>query len=515
MIQDGVSSEKESVPVALAAHEDARQLVRLIQCTQCSRPFRCPVTLPCGNSICKECLPKAHEREHISYPDLPGRRHGIKCPFQDCQLEHPSSDCSIDVVLTKTMESIAEVMARHSAHISINPAVVEEVQCDQAVDPQAVPRQPKVHELSGARLVATYTLAAQGLLDRSTEVAYPMNVAETESAKALDINVLQDVIESTQKEVDCQVCYGIMLDPLTTYCGHTLCRKCMARVLDHSQHCPVCRRSLAIPASLFRQPSNKTLVSLLNGLCPELIIARAEAVALDERGGEGSLSVPLFVCTLGFPGQPTFLRIFEPRYRLMLRRALEGNHEFGMLMYNRYGEPQGDLGAVHFYQYGTMLKIMHAQTLSDGTSLVESRGLYRFRVKRHATVDGYSIGDVERIDDVSTTEEERIEAEETALPSPAEEDAAAQISQMSTQALHDLGQDFITRMQGRSATWLQQRVLDVHGQPPEDPALFPYWFASVLPISEEEKYKLLSTKTVRERLKITATWIRRIETQRW
>ena len=68
-----------------------------------------------------------------------------------------------------------------------------------------------------------------------------------------------------------------MLDPVTTYCGHTLCRKCMARVLDHSLHCPVCRRGLAIAPSLTRQSSNKTLVALLNALCPETIAARAEA----------------------------------------------------------------------------------------------------------------------------------------------------------------------------------------------------------------------------------------------
>ncbi|KAK4541159.1 hypothetical protein LTR36_008233 [Oleoguttula mirabilis] len=357
-------------------------------------------------------------------------------------------------------------------------------------------------------------LAAQGKLGYHVELDYQAASGLSERERALDDTVLSELLESTHREVDCQVCYNLMLDPVTTYCGHTLCRKCLARVLDHTHHCPVCRRGMAIPP-LQQTRSNVTLVKLLNGLCPDAVAARAEAVFEEEREGTGDLDVPLFVCTLGFPNQLTFLRIFEPRYRLMIRRALEGNGEFGMLMYNRYLEPQGDLGPVHFYHYGIMLRILHTQTLADGTNLVESRGMYRFRVKAHGVRDGYGVGNVERFDDVPLAEEERIEAEETSLPAAGEGDMTGQINRMPTCALVALGQDFVTRMQARSANWLQQRVLDVHGQPPDDAALFPYWFASVLPISEEEKYKLMGTTTVRERLKVTASWIRRIESQRW
>ncbi|CAK1359742.1 unnamed protein product [Cercospora beticola] len=514
MSRDGGAEENNVDSPAVTTSEDARELVRLIQCPQCSRPFRNPVTLPCGNSLCKTCLPESHEREHISYPDLPGRRFGLQCPFANCGSEHPASDCSIDVVMSKIMDAIAEVVARYSSVVDSEPMLIDDAaRYDEVMSSQPESEKPNVvTDISMGKLIATYKLAAQGLLDCKTDLVYP---PETDATKVMDANVIQDVLEAAQKEVDCQVCYNVMLDPVTTYCGHTLCRKCMARVLDHSQHCPVCRRSLAIPPSLQRQPSNKALVEFLDGCWHDTMVARAADVALQERGGEGQPSVPLFVCTLGFPNQPTFLRIFEPRYRLMLRRAMESNRQFGMLMYNRYSEPQGELGSVHFYQYGTMLHVLHCQVLADGTSLIETRGLYRFRVKAHGTLDGYTVGEVERIDDVSLAEEERIEAEETSAPAMPDEDTAAQINRMSTQALHDLGREFVTKMQARSANWLQQRVLDIHGQPPEDASSFPYWFASVLPISEDEKYKLLGTRTVRERLKITATWIRRIESQRW
>ncbi|WPH02895.1 Hypothetical protein R9X50_00576300 [Acrodontium crateriforme] len=508
--------EEKSAPAILAAHDDARALVRLVQCQLCSKPFRLPVTLPCGHSLCRDCLPEAHEREHVSYPDIPGRRKALQCPFEDCDEEHATADCNVDVTLNKIMEAIVDVVAKHTSIAGDTPTTMEVISSwDNPTGILPSSEKTIYHQLPGGRLIATFTLAAQGKLGYNTELNYPIESSAEESERAVDDTVLSDLLESLRKEVDCHVCYNLMLDPVTTFCGHTLCRRCLERVLDHSLHCPVCRRTLVIQPSLKTQPTNKTLDNLLKGLCAEALAARAEAFAQEEDEEQGDLKTPLFVCTLGFPNQPTFLRIFEPRYRLMLRRAMETNREFGMLMYNRYLEPQGDLGPVHFYHYGTMLHIVQTQTLSDGTSLIETRGLYRFRVKAHGTRDGYSVGSIERIEDVTLEEEERIEAEETSLPPVEMGDMVDEIARMSTHNLLEMGRAFVARMQSRSASWLQQRVLDIHGQPPSDAALFPYWFASVLPISDEEKYKLLSTTTVRARLKVTASWIRRIESQRW
>lgn len=516
MNQDEGVLEKSTL--GLRAHEDARALVRLIQCPQCSRPYRTPVTLPCGNSLCRECLPEPHQRENITWPDLPARRHGVLCPFTECHDEHPMSDCSVDVTLAKLVDSIADVVAKHTSLVSSSEALTaaEVVRWDGVNVVEQTSEKPRTLPIRGGRLISIYTHAAQGGIHHNDNLNFANTDEEEESYRVFDINVLQDLLEATQREVDCQVCYNLMLDPVTTYCGHTLCRRCMNRVLDHSLHCPVCRRGLALPPSLLRQPSNKTISNVIDGLCAEAVQARREVVATEELGVEGGLNVSLFICTLGFPEQPTFLRIFEPRYRLMLRRALESNQQFGMLMYNRYSEPQGDLGPVQFYQMGTMLRIVSSQVLPDGTSLIETRGVYRFRVTAHGVLDGYVVGNVERIEDVPLAEEERIEAEDIALP-PLENlaDVAGQIDRMPTRELLRLSRDFVTRMRGRSANWLQQRVLDIHGQPPEDAALFPYWFASVVPLSDEEKYKLLDTRTVRQRLKVTVMWIRRIEAQRW
>jgi hypothetical protein len=528
MSNDDVEPDNNSL-VGLAAHEDARALVRLIQCPLCSMPFRTPVTLPCGNTLCRQCVPRLHDRENVSYPDIPGRKQAIECPFADCGQEHPAMDCSVDVTVSKLMDAVAEIVARQLSLSGKTTTVVQElVRWDEIVSGDPVREKANIQTLPGGRLVATYSLAAKGELYRANDLLYHSTPSTNEAQHLLDYDILQEILEATHQHVDCQVCYNLLLDPVTTPCGHTLCRICLTRTLDHSLHCPVCRRGLGLPPSLLGHPSNKTLTSLLDALCPQTVASRRQAIAQEETGGEGALNTPLFVCALGFPNTPTFLRIFEPRYRLMLRRCMEGNREFGMLMYNRYSEPQGELGSVHFYQYGTMMHIVHNQMLADGTSLIECRGAYRFRVLAHGLHDGYSVGKVERLDDVSTAEEERLEALETStlqlpvspptvsgIPAHTPESAEAHFNRMPTRELLEIGSSFIERMRARSANWLQQRVLDTHGQPPSDPALFPFWFASVLPISDEEKYKLLPTTTVRQRLKITAEWIRRIEGQRW
>lgn len=502
---------------AVDPHHDARALIRLIQCSQCSLPLRTPMILPCGNSICRMCLPELHRRENISYPMTANRQEGFLCPFTDCGVDHSLGDCSQDVTLAKMMERISIEIARWRPKTVNTPTLLDErPHWRNVIDSSKEKEIPHSRVLQGGRLVATYTLADIGELKYTSEVAYQTMSPMGDNYEYLDSSMLGILNDVVKTEMECQVCYNLMLDPLTTTCGHTFCRKCVARVLDHSTSCPICRRILPMPPGVLHVPSNRRLTQLLEGICPDSVAARAEAAAQEERAMIGEKNVPLFICTLAYPSMPTFLHIFEPRYRLMIRRAIEsGGRKFGMLMCNRRHEVQGELGVTPFMLYGTLLHIISFQMMPDGRSLIETRGLSRFQVKDWDMLDGYIVGKIERQDDVSLAEEEQTEATETRCPAPLRNDLLAQFDHMSTYELLRVGLDFIARMRAASAHWLHDSVIDVHGSPPENPALFPYWLASILPIADDEKYKLLSTTSVRDRLKITARWIRRIEAQRW
>jgi Lon protease-like protein len=289
-----------------------------------------------------------------------------------------------------------------------------------------------------------------------------------------------------------------------------------------------------------QSPSNILICKLLTGLCPEALALRVAIDKEAENHEDLELDTPIFVCTLSFPSIPTFLHIFEPRYRLMIRRALEsGDRKFGMVLHNPTRQPQGALGPVSYYQYGTMLEIVNMQLLPDGRSVIETVGVSRFRVLKDGELDNYKVGKIERIEDMSIGAEEELEARETSSSSsPKQRNFSAQerfgvppqhpttrdskeplcledISSVPTRELFEIGVAFVKKMREQSAPWLHHRVLQAYGECPTDPALFPWWLASVLPISDVEKYKLLPSASVRERLKMCVGWISGIESQRW
>lgn len=374
----------------------------------------------------------------------------------------------------------------------------------------------KAHKVPaiGGRLCSLLEAAKTGLLDHASDVVYGPPL-DYKIEKERDVEFLKGVKKASQAEMECHVCYSLMLDPTTTPCGHTFCRKCLARILDHSRLCPECRRTLFLPSSLSSQPSNKYLVDLLDALCPDQVAARAEAAVGEERSSPDGLNTPLFPCTLAFPGLRTYLHIFEPRYRLMIRRTIEGNGQFGMLAYNRFFEPQGELGRVHFTEIGTMLQIERYQMLPDGRSYIECKGLHRFRVRSHGMMDGYIIANVEKIEDISLAEEEQKESEETSASPLADEDSSARIARQSTAELRDIVRDFVTRARQNSERWFSSRLLETYGEPPDDPATLPYWMAAVLPLVDEEKYQVLPLTSTRDRLKLVARWVHQIESQGW
>ncbi|KAL8861489.1 MAG: hypothetical protein Q9178_002013 [Gyalolechia marmorata] len=447
------------------------------------------------------------------------RQEGFQCPFEVCGKDHSLGDCSQDVTLAKVMERIGVEVARYRPLTTDTPLqLLEKVPAPDiiSIDGPNV-EGPRSRTLNGGRLVSTYTMAELGELRYNAEVDYHVVSPGNHTYEELDVAMLATLKEETKNELDCQVCYALMLDPLTTNCGHTFCRKCVARILDHSNLCPICRRTILMRPGAIHEPSNQRLSGLLTSLCPDLVTARAEAASQEEQAMAGDTSnVPLFPCTLAYPSMPTFLHIFEPRYRLMIRRAIaNGGGRFGMVMYNSNMVPQGDLGPVHFMQYGTLLQIRHMEYLPDGRSLIETVGISRFQVKSCSMVDGYIVGNIERMDDVPLAEEERIEALETSGPPAPSEDLAAQVDMLSTVQMLRECTDFLNRMRAASASWIHARVIVAYGPPPDDPAIFPYWFASVVPVHNVDKYQLLMTRSVRERLKMNVRWVRRMEAQQW
>ncbi|GAA5869904.1 hypothetical protein JCM8547_008101 [Rhodosporidiobolus lusitaniae] len=310
---------------------------------------------------------------------------------------------------------------------------------------------------------------------------------------------------------ECQVCVQLFHEPVTVPCGHSFCRGCLARAYDHSTLCPLCRSSLP-PFSSFRsQRPNLALTSVISTALPLLAADRAASVA--EETLAALASVPIFVCTTAWPGIKCFLHIFEPRYRLMIRRALESPEKtFGMVLAYRDSS-----GASVVHEYGTMLRITSCNVLEDGRMVIETVGTHRFRVRERGMLDGYNVGRIERVEDVSL--EQEAELERLALArngvTGGEGVPGGAVVERSMDELLRTCFEFITTLRDGSAPWVIERLNRTVGDMPTDPHDFTWFAAEVFPVEDQVKVMLLQITSVRERLRLIVYWIEQFRASWW
>ncbi|KAM6934202.1 LON peptidase N-terminal domain and RING finger protein 2 [Xenentodon cancila] len=200
-------------------------------------------------------------------------------------------------------------------------------------------------------------------------------------------------------DMECSLCMRLFYEPVTTPCGHTFCLKCLERCLDHNPNCPLCKENLS--EYLATRGYNKTLLMeevLQRYLGDEL--AERKKIHEEEMKELSNLNqeVPIFVCTMAFPTIPCPLHVFEPRYRLMIRRSMEtGTKQFGMCIAD---ELKG------FADYGCMLQVRDVKFFPDGRSVVDTIGVSRFKVLSHGQRDGYNTAKIEYLEDKKAFGEE-------------------------------------------------------------------------------------------------------------
>ncbi|MBN3300062.1 LONF3 protein, partial [Amia calva] len=297
-------------------------------------------------------------------------------------------------------------------------------------------------------------------------------------------SVVRDLIDAG--DLECSLCMRLFYEPVTTPCGHTFCLKCLERCLDHNAKCALCKEELS--EYLAQRQYSKTVLmeDLIANYLPEELVERRKIY--EEEMAELSnlnINVPIFVCTMAFPTVPCPLHIFEPCYRLMVRRCIEtGTKQFGMCISD---------SVKGFADYGCMLEIRNVEFFADGRSVVDTIGKRRFKVLQHSQRDGYNTADIEYLED------KKVEGEEVA----------------ELLSLHDTVYD-------QALTWInslkseqKERILGHFGPMPEkepEPQVSPngpswcWWLLAVLPLEGRAQLPFLALTSLRDRL----TGIRRV-----
>ena len=109
-------------------------------------------------------------------------------------------------------------------------------------------------------------------------------------------------------------------------------------------------------------------------------------------------SIALFpLGTVLFPGMLLPLHIFEPRYRLLVRRSVERSEPFGIVLIKRGAEVGGPAEP---HRIGTTARVSGATPLPGGRSFIIVRGERRFEIERiDAEREPYLVADVRYIDE--------------------------------------------------------------------------------------------------------------------
>lgn len=296
--------------------------------------------------------------------------------------------------------------------------------------------------------------------------------------------------ERKASDIQCAVCLRFYYKPITTPCGHTLCAPCLERLHDHDSRCPWCRAEFP---KFFMESANRNVCLALDQLLRtyasgeyyERSEAHREEVRELVRGPEGTMKAPVFICVHHYPFLQRTLRVYEPQYRLLVRRVLETEEkEFAMA----YPNP-GDNGCV---DYGVIVTVADMPSVPhDKQSLyVKVVGKRRVRFVNRQRSDGYILATYEYAPDVKPEDEEQIEA---------------------LAKLHDEVYDMVERLcaipeQHRAQVEKYIEKFPARPGSSRDAVLLPdgpawmWWCVQHLPFNEEAKVSLLSCTSLRDRL---------------
>jgi Lon protease-like protein len=292
---------------------------------------------------------------------------------------------------------------------------------------------------------------------------------------------------------ECPLCLKLLWEPVTTPCGHTFCKPCFNRCRDHgTSKCPSCRRVLHVGRDL---PVTIVLRNLLQAAFPEDYQGRAaeEAEVTGLSPSEGDvLTLPLFVMCAMLPGETMALNVFEPRYRLMVRRVLEGSRRFGMATVNHSHQ---------LHDVACEVEIVESEQLPDGRFYIEIKGKRRFRPMDPGEQDGYRTARPEWIEDVAP---ESGSMEEMMLATEA-------------QNVENLARNWVERMQllgqtGRGIAQLLSRVGEMPSSSEREKMSF--WVSNLLlPLLNERhdlKINMLRTTSTLERFRMCNEMLQRL-----
>jgi Lon protease-like protein len=292
-----------------------------------------------------------------------------------------------------------------------------------------------------------------------------------------------------ENEFECVLCLKLFYEPATLPCGHTFCRHCVGQSTLFNNKCPLCR---TVFHANFKPPVTVTLKNILEKLFPQEYKTREQEVKAEET--EESMRLPLFIMGgICFPGEDFPMHVYDPRYRIMLKRVMQGCRQFGLVQVKEDSQhPEG----FSIESIGCCMEVQQCETLPDGRSLIQTKAQKRFRILERSMVDGYWVAKVEFIDDVLPKDERELKLAQ---------DLIRRVKQLVGHAItKNDGQQDLSQLE-HLATSLEYSI-----DTPEECALFASKICTLLPISPQLKQPLLEMDSPIDRLRRIISLLERL-----
>uniref|UniRef100_A0A7N0TYH7 Uncharacterized protein n=1 Tax=Kalanchoe fedtschenkoi TaxID=63787 RepID=A0A7N0TYH7_KALFE len=337
-------------------------------------------------------------------------------------------------------------------------------------------------------LLEKYEMARDAILSGlqvdPTSKSLQLSLQNLESVTASIIGKKREGSTERTDDFDCTLCLKLLYEPITTPCGHSFCRSCLFQSMDRSNKCPLCRTVLfIIPRTC---AVSVTLNNIIQKTFPEEYAERK--MEHDSLTNPGVNLIPLFVMDVVVPSQKLSLHIFEPRYRLMVRRVMEGNRRMGMVNI--------DVSTGSIADYACEVEITECEPLPDGRFYIEIESRRRFHILKSWDQDGYRVADVEWVEDIYPPEGTPERRELMEMTNNLAESARAWLNKQKVAARQDR----------RHLEYLL--AIEATMPSAQDPERFSFWFASLAERSSSEKVDLLRSRDTRQRLELGLNFMR-------
>ncbi|KAG8874767.1 hypothetical protein FRB98_008232 [Tulasnella sp. 332] len=331
-------------------------------------------------------------------------------------------------------------------------------------------------------------------------------------------------VKCLKEILSCEVCLMLYYEPMTLVCGHTFCARCLQRTLDQSPNCPICRHEvgLEVRARLHlldlrdrEVPTNKVLLGIILLAFPKEYMERRHALKDESAAAHaGPCSLPVFLNQMALPGHMMRVNFDEGRVEdidlaetnTLSERHTVSSFEDNSPLVGSSTLPGPSSRAAYHLSIPTFTlsepsppssRLMLPQQSSSAAASSSSSPS-----PSHPFISSTSYT-------LASSSTLPISLSTPASPPPPIPDDFSDMLQVCTH--------FVDQLRNDAAPWIVQRLNTNYGDEPpkEDLVAWCWWLASLLPIDDHEKAKLLPIRSPELRLRLICHWIQKLNDQWW